>query len=170
MGRTLTPGPVSIQNSHCKFLDSFLSSSLHNQVLDDAVRAVDVLQGATTQSVSKPVVFFFREVTMRLVEKFERPVIAARVSKMRIDWRMIVQILPVINRGMLDLGNGLVNFSNGMFFFTVHMAGFSLMLEVGARMAQVGEGMQISRMSSRFIGEGHRGAERDEECEYGAMS
>jgi hypothetical protein len=83
---------------------------------------------------------------------------------------MIVQVLAVVNGSMLDFGDGLVDLGDSMFFFTVHVTGVSLMLEMGASMAQIGEGVQVSRMSSRTVCEGHRGAERNEECEYGTMS
>jgi len=147
-----------------------LVGSLHNQVLDNAVRAVDVFQGAMTQSVSKPVVLFFREVTMCLVEQFERSVITACVSKVRIDWRMIVQILPVINRGALNFADGLVDLGDGVFFLAVHMTGVGLMLQMSTRMAQVSQRVQVSRMSSRIVCEGHRGANGNAECDYCAIS
>jgi hypothetical protein len=44
------------------------------------------------------------------------------------------------------------------------------MFQVGASMAQVGEGVQVSRMSSRIVCEGHRCAERNEECDDSTMS
>jgi hypothetical protein len=89
---------------------------------------------------------------------------------MRIDRRMIVQVLAVVNGSMLDFGDGLVDLGDGVVFFTVHMTGVSLMFQVGASMAQVGEGVQVSRMSSRIVCEGHRCAERNEECDDSTMS
>jgi hypothetical protein len=151
-------------------LDAFLVGSLDNQVLNDVVRLVDMSQRATAQSVRIAVIFFFIDVAMRPVKQFERSAIAARVSKMRINRRMIIQVLAIVNRSMLDFSDGLVDLRNGMFFFTVHPVRGCEALEMSASMAQIGEGVQVSRMPSRIVCEGHRGAERNERCDYGAMS
>jgi hypothetical protein len=41
---------------------------------------------------------------------------------------------------------------------------------MSAGVAQVGQGMQVSGMPSRFVGEGGSGAESDNKYDYGAMS
>lgn len=123
-------------------------------MIDDVVRFVDVLQSAVTQSVSKCVVFFFREIAMRFVEQFERSVIAARAPEVGVDWRMIIQILPVIDGGMLDFSNGLVDLGDSVLFLAIHMRGVGLVFQMSAGMAQVGEGVEVRRMSSRTVGEG----------------
>lgn len=64
--------------------------SLLDQVFDNAVRFVDMFQGAMPQSMGKLVTFFFRDVVMRLVKQFKRSVVSALVSEMRIDWRMVI--------------------------------------------------------------------------------
>jgi hypothetical protein len=143
---------------------------LLDQVFDDAVRCVNVLEGAMLQSMGKLVVFFFRDVVMRTVKQFERSVIAASVSEVIIDRRMVVQILAIVNRSSLDLIDGFVDLGNGVIFFSIHPMGPCLAFQVSARVAQVGEGVQVCRMSSRFIGEAQRGADGNKKYDYGTMS
>jgi len=147
-----------------------LVGSLDNQVLDNVVRLVDMSQRAAAQSMSIPVIFFFLEVTMGAVKKFERSPISAGVSKMRIHRRVVVQVLPIVDRSTLDLSNGLVDLRDGMFLLPIHPLGGRHALQMGASMAQVGERVQICRMSPRIVCNGQRGAKRNEECNYGTMS
>jgi hypothetical protein len=165
--RALPPGWTGEDARLSTFI---LVSSLDDQVIDDVVRFVDMLQSAVTQSVSKCVVVFFGEIAMRLVEQFERSVIAARASEVGIDWGMIIQILPVIDRGVLDFSNGLVDLGDGVLFLAIHMRGVSLVFQMRAGMAQVGQGVQVGRMSSRLVGKGQCGTDCQAECNYGAMS
>ena len=144
--------------------------SLLDQVFDNAVRFVDMFQGAMPQSMGKLVTFFFRDVVMRLVKQFERPVVAASVSEMRIDRRMVIQILTIVNRRVLDLGDGFVDLGDGVIFLSIHPAGPCLALQMSPRMAQVGEGVEVCGMPSRFIGEGQCGAESKKQRDYSAMS
>jgi hypothetical protein len=143
---------------------------LHYQALDDVVRTVNVLERAMTQSVSEYVILFFSQIAMCFVEEFERAMISASVSEVGIDWGMIIQILPVINGRVFDLGDRLIDFGDGMFFLAIHMAGVSLMCQVGARVAQVRECVQICRMSSRSFSERHGGTKCNAKCDYCAMS
>jgi len=143
---------------------------LLNQVFDDAVRCVNVLEGAMLQSMGKLVIFSFRDVVMRTVKEFERPVITASVAEVVIDRRMVIQILAVVNRSSLDLINGFVDLGNGVIFFPIHPAGPCLALEMCTRVAQIGQGVQVCRMSSRFIGEAQRGADCNKKYDYGTMS
>jgi hypothetical protein len=128
---------------------------LHNQVIYDAVRFVDMFQGAMTQSMGKSVVFSFCNVTMRLVEQLERSVIAACAAKVGIDRRMIIQILPVVNGGVLDFTDRFVDLGNGVFFLSVHPSGVSFVFQMSAGVAQVGKRVQVCRM---ILSEAHRGA------------
>ena len=144
--------------------------SLLDQVFDDAVRFVDMFQRAMTQSMGKAVIFFFRDVVMRLVKQFERPVIAAFVSEMRIDRRMVIQILAIVNGSVLDLCDGFVDLGDGVILFSIHPAGPCLALQMSARVAQVGEGVEVRGMPSRFVGEGQCGADSKKQRDYSTMS
>ena len=147
-----------------------LSGSLHNQVLDDVVRLIDMSQRPAPQSMSIAVIFFFLDVAVRTVKQFERSPISACVSKMRIYWRMVVQVLPIVNRSPFDFSDGFVDLRDGMFLLPIHPLGGRHALQVSASMAQVREGVQIRRMSSRIVCKGQRGTERNDECDYGTMS
>jgi hypothetical protein len=57
-----------------------------------------------------------------------------------------------------------------MLLFFVHVMSGSQILQVGPRMTQIGECVQVCRMPSRFVGETQRGAENNNKREYGAMS
>jgi len=139
-------------------------------VIDDAVRFVDVAEGAIAQTTHRRIIFFAGDIIVRLVEQFQGAVIAASVSHMRIDRRMVIQILAIVNRSALDLSDGFVDLGDGVIFFSIHPAGPCLAFQMSARVAQVGERVQVCRMPPRFIGEGQRGAGGNKEQEYGAKS
>jgi hypothetical protein len=143
---------------------------LHDEALDDVVRAVNVLEGAMTQAVREDVVLFLGEVAMGFIEKFQGAMIAAGATEVRVDGRMVIQILAVVNGSALDFGDGLVDLDDGVFFFAVHMAGVSLVCEMGPRVAKVGERVEVSGMMPRFVGKAECGKQCQAECDYGAMS
>jgi hypothetical protein len=148
----------------------FLPVILLDQVIDNAVGLVDVVDGAIAQTPNPRIIFFAGNIVVRLVEQFQCAVKAASAVHVGIDRRMVFKVLAVINRGILDFPNGLVDLFDGVLFFTVHMFGRSELAQVRARVSQVGQGMQVSRMSSRFVREGQSGAHGDKKYEYGTMS
>jgi hypothetical protein len=143
---------------------------LHYQALDDVVRAVNVLQGAMTQAVRENVVLFLGEVAMRFIEKFEGAMITAGATEVRVDGRMVIQILAVVDGSTLDFGDGLVDLDDGVFFFAVHMARVRLVREMSARVAKVGESMEVGGMMPWFVGKAECGKQCQAECDNGAMS
>jgi len=143
---------------------------LHDQVIDDAVRFVDVVEGAVAQAAHRGIIFFAGDIIVRLVEQFQSTVIAASASYVRIDRRMVIQILAIVNRRVLDLSDGFVDLLHGVIFFSIHAAGPSYGLQMSAGVAQVGKRVQVCRMPPRFIGKGQRGAGGNKEQEYGAIS
>jgi hypothetical protein len=148
----------------------FLPVVLDDQVIDDAVGFVDVVDGAIAQTADGRIIFFAGNIVVRLVEQFESAVKAASAVHVGVDRRMVFQVLAVINCGMLDFADGLIDFFDGVLFFTVHVFGGGELAEVSTRVAQVGERMQVSRMTSGFVGERESGADGDKKYEYGAMS
>jgi hypothetical protein len=64
-----------------------------------------VQQGVVTQVAGLGYVFGMGQIVMHMVEQLFSRVETARTVDMRIDWRMVVQVFAIINRGMLDLGN-----------------------------------------------------------------
>jgi len=55
-------------------------------------------------------------------------------------------------------------------FFFIHVIGGGQVLQMSARVPQVGERVQVSRVPSRFVGKGECGAHSYKKHEYGAMS
>jgi len=147
-----------------------VAGSLHDQVIDNAVRFVDMAEGAIAQTAYGRIIFFAGDIIVRLVEQFQGAVIAASVSHVRIDRRMVIQILAIINRSALDLSDGSIDLGDGVILLSIHPAGPCPALQMSASVAQVGERVQVCRMPPRFIGEGQRGAGSNKEQEYGAMS
>ena len=72
-----------------------------------------------TQSMGKTVILFFGDVMMSLVEEFKRTMIAPRPVHMRINWRMVVHVLAIVDRSLLDLPNRFVDLRNRVLFFPV---------------------------------------------------
>ncbi len=134
------------------------------------MRFVNVPESAIAQTAHGGIIFFAGDIVVRLVEQFQGAVIAASASHVRIDRRMVIQILAIIDRGALDFSDGFVDLLDGVIFFSIHTAGPCSTLQMGAGVAQVGKGMQVRRMPPRFIGEGQRGAGSNKEQEYSAIS
>ena len=143
---------------------------LPDQVLDDAVRFVDVLQGAMTQSMSITVIFFFFDVVSRRIEQFQGSMIAASAGHVVVDRRMVVQVFAVINRSLLDLCDSPVDLCDGVIFFPIHPASPRPSLQMGARMAKVGKGVQVGGMPSWFVGKSQRSADSNKKHDYCTMS
>jgi hypothetical protein len=143
---------------------------LRDQVFDDAVRFVDVAEGAIAQTAHGRIIFFAGDIIVRLVEQFQGTVIAASVAHVGINRRMVIQILTIVNRSTLDFSDGFVDLGDGVIFFSIHPAGPCSALQMSTGVAQVGERVQVCRMSPRFIGEGQRSAGSNKKQEYGAIS
>ena len=85
-----SPGLVLTQ----KFL---VVGSLNDQVIDDAMRFVNVMQGAIPKAPREWIIFFPRDVIVSFIQQFLRAVKAAGASHLCVDRRMIVQILAIVN-------------------------------------------------------------------------
>jgi len=127
---------------------------LRDQAFDDVMGFVDMAEGAIAQTAHRRIVFFAGNIIVRLVEQFQGAAIAASVPNARIDRRMVIQILAIVNRSALDLSDGFVDLFDGVILFSIHPAGPCPAFQMSARMAQVGERVQVCRMPPRFIGEG----------------
>jgi hypothetical protein len=126
------PGPL-------RLCGNLLSSSLPDDVIDDAMRFIDVMNGAIAQTADGRIVFFAGNIVVRFVEQFQGTVKAAFAVHVGIDRRMVIQILAIIDGGVLDLTNGFVDLLNGVLFFIVDTIGRREAAQVGARVTKVGE-------------------------------
>jgi hypothetical protein len=144
--------------------------SLDDQVIDDAMGFVDVLEGAIAQAADGRIIFFPGDVVMSFIQQLERTVIAAGAVHAGIDRGMIVQVLSVPNRSLLDFIDGSINFFDGVLLFFVHVMGGRQVFQMSAGMSQVGKGMQVRGMTSRFVGKTQSGAESNKKHKQGAMA
>jgi hypothetical protein len=88
------------------------------------------------------------QIVMHMVEQLFSRVETARTVDMRIDWRMVVQVFAIINRGMLDLGNRIIDFGDGCLFVDVGPGIGTEFVQVGAGKSQVAQCVQVGRMGS----------------------
>jgi hypothetical protein len=130
-------------------------------MIDDAMSFIDVVQGSITKTAYGRVIFFSGNVIVSFIQKFHGAVEAAGPVHMRIDRRVIVQVLAVVNRRSFDFVDGFVDLVDGVFFFFVHVMSGCQVFQVSASVAEIGERVQVSRMSSGFVGECECGAESD---------
>jgi hypothetical protein len=128
-------------------------------MIDDAMSFIDVVQGSITKTAYGRVIFFSGNVVVSFIQKFHGAVEAAGPVHMRIDRRVIVQVLAVVNRGPLDFVDGFVDLVNGVFLFFIHVMSGRQVFEMSASVAEISESMQVSRMPSGFVGECECGTE-----------
>src|ERR1700722_5535085 len=105
--------------------------------------AVDVFQSTRLEAIGEAVVFFARYVAVGLVEQFDGAVQAAGPIEMRVNGHVIIDVLAVIDRSVLDLKDGGIDFLDGFAFLLAAFATVGT-FEVGARIAQIGQSMQVS--------------------------
>jgi hypothetical protein len=152
-GLSLDSGELIFHRS-CGNPNGLVVGHLCDQVIDDAMGFVDVVNSAIAQTPHCRIIFLARDIVVRFVEQLRRAVVAAGAVHSSIDWRMIVYILAIVNRSVLNLPDGFVDLVNGMLFLFVHVMSGSQVLQVSARMAQIGERVQVCGMPSRFVSEG----------------
>jgi hypothetical protein len=139
-------------------------------VTNDAVRLIDVVDGAIAQAAHGRIIFFTGNIIVRLVEQFQRAMKAASAIHVRVDRRMVVQVLAVIDGGVFDFPNSFVNLVDGVLFLPVLVCGVGPLAQVSARVPEIGERVQVGRMPSRFIGESQTRANSKKKHEYGKKS
>src|SRR5271166_3485175 len=114
-------------------------------MIDDAMSFVDMMQCAIPQPARGRFIFFTGDVVMRFIQKLHRSVKAAGAVYACIDWRMIVQVLAIINRSSLDFVDRTVDLFDGALLFFIHVMSRGAVLQMSARVPQVGERVQVSR-------------------------
>ena len=134
-------------------------------MIDDAMSFIDVVQGSITKTAYGRVIFFSGNVIVSFIQKFHGAVEAAGPVHMRIDRRVIVQVLAVVNRGPLDFVDGFVDLVNGVFLFFIHVMSGGWVFQMSACVTEIGECVQVSGMSSRFVGKSSGGAKCDKKHE-----
>lgn len=144
--------------------------SLLDQFIDDVVSFVDVLKRSIPETPNGGVIFFSGDVIVSLIQKFLRTPKAARAVHSRIDRRMIVQVLAVVNRGTLDFIDGFVDLVDGVLFLLVHVMSGNQVLQMCASVPQISKCVQVCWMPSRFVSKAQGSANGDNKHEQGAVS
>ena len=112
---------------------------------DDQVLIYKQANGTFAQTLDLWIVFFMVEVSTGLFQRFNR-LQQTTAMFLHIDARVIVQILAVINRGFLDLGNCCIDFGNADIFVAIHLGVTRLVIQKPTGSAQIGQSVQIARM------------------------
>ncbi len=123
------------------------------------MRFINVMEGAIAQAAYGWIILFPCDVVVCLVQQFQSAMKAAAAIHLRIDWRMVVQILPVVDGSPLNLVDRPIDLFDGVLFFFIHVISGGQVLQMSARMPQVGKRVQVCRMPSRLVSEGERGAD-----------
>jgi len=114
------------------------------------MRFVDVLESAYLETLRESVVFFLRNVVVSLVDELESPVETAAPIETRVNGSMIVQVLAIVDGGLLDFVDGFIDVVNGFLFLITEFAAIGA-LEMGARVTEIGQGVKIRWMVSRRL-------------------
>ena len=96
---------------------------------------IDVDEGALLQALREAVVFFLRDILMRLIEQLQGAMQAAVPGHVGVHGRMIVQILAIVDRGFFDFVDGFIDLVNGFLFLVAQFAAIGT-LQMGASGAQ----------------------------------
>jgi hypothetical protein len=75
---------------------------------------------------------------------------AAAPVEASVNRGMIVQILAVIDGGLFDFVDGFIDFVNGFLFLFTQFAAIGA-LQMGARVAEIRQSVQIRGMLSRWL-------------------
>ena len=109
-------------------------------------RFIDMHKRPLLQALGKTVVLVLRDIAVRLVYQFEGPPQTAGPVHVRIDRRMIVQVLAVIDCGLLDFIDGVVDFVNGFLFLLAELPTRGTPLQLCPRISKIGKRAKICRM------------------------
>ena len=110
-----------------------------------------------TQPARDRIVLFTRHIRVHFAQQLQRLMQAAAAIVRRVHRRMILDILAVIDGGVLDLTDRSINFRNGDIFMSTDRRIAGSMLFHPARRAQVRQGVQVERVLARHIGVGRNG-------------
>ena len=141
--RKLETGTQKLKGPPCSL--SRILNPLSVCLISRPAGLVDVPQRPVAQVAHFRIVFFAVDVGMRLLQCLDRPEQAAAVLS-HIDIRMVVDVLPVIDRSTLDLVNRCIDLLNGHIFTRIDPPVARLVIQKPARGAQIRQRMQIAWM------------------------
>ena len=109
-----------LQPETCLHAVPFFPMDPADGVVDRAVGLVDMAYGAVPRTPRLGHVFCPSGIVMRLIQQLQSLAEAAIGSHAYIDRRMIGEILAVIDRCPLDLGDRCIDLTNCMFFILLY--------------------------------------------------
>jgi hypothetical protein len=109
------------------------------------VGAIDVPDYAVTQSSRLGIIFFFLKIAMSLVQKLAGIMQASNPGVVRVNRRVVRNVLAVVQCGTLDFVNGVIDFFHGGALLSVQSASVRA-FQMRPRIPQVGKGVQVGRM------------------------
>jgi hypothetical protein len=116
--------------------------------VDVVMRTIDVLENASLEAAGFGIVFFLRYIVMGLVQEVAGLVQVSAPGQVRVDRFMLVDVFAIVDRGFLDFIDGVVDFFDGLTLFDVNRAAVGTMLEMGPRVPQIGESVDVRRMTT----------------------
>jgi hypothetical protein len=116
-----------------------------NRFLNVVVSLIDVLQGSMLQTLREGIVLFLGHIAVSLLEQLGSAVETTGPIQMAVNRRVIVQILAIVDGGLLDFTDRGIDFPNcdGFFFSELTSIGT---LQVGAGVTQIGQRVKIRRV------------------------
>jgi hypothetical protein len=132
--------------------------------VDRVVSFVDVHDGAVAQAAGFRDIFGVVEIVMRAAEQLICASETIVPAEMRIDRRMVLGILAIVDGGVLDFSDGRVDFSDGVVVFTLHGRPLPALAQVGAGHAQIAQRVKIGGVGARHL---LRGGGRREQSDGG---
>jgi hypothetical protein len=108
-------------------------------------RFVDVPKSALLEALGEGVVRFTSNILVRFFEQFLGAVQAARVVETGVNRRIVIQMLAVVDRGLLDFVDGVVDGVDGFLFLVAKFA-VVMTFEMGASGTEIAESMQVRGM------------------------
>ena len=114
-------------------------------VVHRAVGLVDVVNSPIPHTSCLGYVFCPRGVVVCLIQQLQSLAEAPVGTHAYIDGRVIFEILAIIDRSPLDLGDRGIDLTNRMFFIPLDGWPCNL-VQIGTRQSQVGERVQVGRV------------------------
>jgi len=100
------------------------------------VGAIDMADHAVTQTTRFGIIFFFLDIVMSLVQKLAGIMQASDPGFVRINGRMVSNVLAVVDCGMFDFFDGVVDFFYGGALFSMQCASIGA-FQVCPRISQI---------------------------------
>lgn len=135
-------------------------------VAREMARGVEVAEDARLKTSRGWIVFLSRAVAVSFVQQVERLVEAIGPAEAGVDRRMVVEVLAVVDRGVLDFVDRGVDFVDGVILIAFG-AVVARAFQIRASQAKVRERVHVKRMFGRRRRHGLRASDSDSDDKHG---